>query len=549
MSFLLEIDKFVMRFCADRNRTLLLLGALVGFGLSVLLVGKLVFSGFSILDDHGILAWLGFNRRVGLSDLWPMLMSTEIGKFGVEAQFRPVMYSLIVLQTWLWGTHPGGFHMMAVIWFGVFLWSVAWVSFRSIGIIAGCAVLFLTVTGQYWGNIFTHSTMVSEQPALLGLGLVIFGFGLTCSWFMDGCRNRNDTGVLLVGLGSLICIGSKGNFIPLLGLDILLVAWAWRMKQIGARTLAISIVLVLLSLVICYGIIVANLGKPTDIYGYNNYIGYRVSMIPHSSLFTKVVLALIAGIAAIVLASRAMARRNNRDACAIVVLGAFLIVAGLFLASQIFFYVGRLPMGQRYDFPALLIYPIFAGAAFFVVMQAGRHNTWIASRFSPLALQVCFALFMLSVAIAYYDRGRFLPVVSAVRISNEHTAMMSRDLTATKALAAQHADWPIIVRPSHPLDYEAVVTFPLWLRYFQISHAASVFVDVAPQDIKSPFDQSLVATMRTQSRDGRPGLYEARNASIEKAQAEGHCYVVEFGNHSTLCTPLPYRPSEYYPVD
>ena len=538
----------IARWREDPKR-LLILSAVVGIGLAVFMIGNLVFSGYSILDDHAIAEWLGPQRHVGLGDFWRMFDSTELAQYGTGQRYRPFMYLMIIFETLAWGTHPAAFHAVAMIWLCVFLWAVAWASFRTIGFIGGCGILFLVANGRYWGNIFTHSTMPSEQPAAMGLGLIVFGFGLLFSWFVHADRRKIDFPVLLIVLGGFVCLGSKENFMPMLGLDILLVAAVARLGKIGMVTLAVCTALILLDIAICYGIIVPNIGRATDMYGADNSIGYRLRMIHHSPLFLNALIAMACGTAAAAWGWRRMRAKDDADARSFLALGALLAFAGLYLTWEIFFYVGRLPAGQRYDFPALLINPILAGSALYAATFWCARVNWLRQNFSPLALRACFALLILNIATVYYDRHKLLSVRDAIQISNDHTRLMRADLERGRVLAAQHPDWPIIVAPSQPMNYEAVVTFPIWMHFFEIRNPASLLVNVPDSEVKSAFERSLVDMMREQSRAGRARTLPAWSAAVEKAQTQGHCYVVEFGTRDTPCIALPYRPNEYYPVD
>src|SRR5690242_9243307 len=90
---------------ADRSAALfrylrahpVLCSVLAGTALSVYLIGGAVFSGFSTLDDHEIIAWQG-------QDLWSRISSTELGHYGVGERFRPVMYLLMIGESFLFGT-------------------------------------------------------------------------------------------------------------------------------------------------------------------------------------------------------------------------------------------------------------------------------------------------------------------------------------------------------------------------------------------------------------------------------------------------------------
>jgi hypothetical protein len=526
----------------------LLLAALVGLAASVALIGKLVFSGFSILDDHHIIEWLGSQDRVPFDKLWSILMSSEVGAFATSGRYRPILYVIVVGETWLWGNNPAGYHVMLVIWFGIFLWSVAWATFRTIGVIGGLAILFAVVNSQYWGNLWTNSFLVAEQPAVFGFALVLFGFGLTSAWFVRGYAGHLDGAVLLVSVGSLICIGSKENFMPLLGLNLLLVAFGWWKRKVGPWALTASFIMMLVDAAICYAIIVPNLGKATDFYGADNSIGHRLGELRNSPLFNRVVGSTVAGTLVAGFGWWSMARREGGEPRSLVSAGIALLVSGLYLAWEIFVYNGRLPTGVRYDFPGLLIHPVIAATIFFLALQAARYFGLTAGVFKPPVIQAGFAAALVG-TIALFSSHQMLPVTAAVSKSNARTQAMVSDLGRARELAGQHQDWPIIVSPSRPFDFEAVVTLPLWLKYFGMPNPISVRVNVEPQNIANQFEEGLVEQMRVRSRNGIPGWFEPRNAAIEAAEAKGHCYAVAFGPSPTACVPLPYRPALYLPTD
>jgi hypothetical protein len=156
---------------------------------------------------------------------------------------------------------------------------------------------------------------------------------------------------------------------------------------------------------------------------------------------------------------------------------------------------------------------------------------------------------MLNVVVFYYSQGQLLPIISAARIMYQHTKTMANDLATARKLASQHADWPIIVSASRPLDYESVVTLPIWLKYAGVMNPASVSVDIPPKNVISPLDKQLVGVMQNESLKGSSGAYRANDASVANDQRQGRCYIVEFQTHYTPCIRLPYRPADYLPVD
>ena len=531
----------------DLRRRRLLCAFLVGYVLAIFLIGRLAFSGFSILDDHDILEWLD-------KSVWGRIGATEIAQYGYGSRFRPVMYLVLIFESLLFGDHPMPYHVAEILWFGLFLSAFAWASFRSVGVFAGLFLLLLIATGRYWGNIWTHSLFAAEQLGSVGIGLIIFGGGLVSSWFTAGRGGSLDRAVLLVGTGSLVCVGSKEYFLPMIPLDIALLAVAWRQKAMTTCTLVAGICLLIVQFAICFGIVSPNLHQLSNV---NNGTGLsaRIAAIFHvKRLALRIYLAWAGGITAGISAAAGRGTRPLRETRELIVLSGLLLWSGLYVAWGQFFYNGMLPTGYRYDFPTLLIDPILAGSAFFVVMRLRSQTGWTGRQFSPLALQIFFAQACLlwlfwPVGRIIPDPGNLFPLRAATRVSNDHTGAMSRDLGLAKKLAAQHPDWPIIIRTTRVADYETVLTFPDWLKYFRISNPASIEVDIPASAIHSSVEEGMFTGMRDRSVMGVAGQYLPRNQAIQRAEAEGHCYITQFEDRETRCVRLPYHPGAYYPVE
>jgi hypothetical protein len=540
-------EKFTTGTVTDR-KAMLLAAALVGLGLSVILTGRLALVGFSILDDHHLIGWLGPKHHLPLEKFWSTLISTEIGEFGTGARFRPVFYSILICQAWLWGDNPGGYHVVKIIWFAVFLWSVVWAAYRSIGVIAGLAIVFMVVNLKMWGDIWTYSSFVAEQPAVFGIALVVFGFGLAFDWFASGCKTRIDRALLLAGIGCLIAVGSKENFMFLLGPYLGLLAFAWWKRAVGSAALSAALVLLLLDAVICYGIIVPNWGRPTDVYGIDNSIAHRFAVLRSSPLIWIAMPSAAVGALIAVWALWSNMSANSAELRKTACVGGLLLGAGIYLAWEIFFYDGRLPSGMRYDFPSKLIGPVIAGSIFFLLAQALAPSNEIGRQIRPAALGLIFALIVV-IWDAVFTKQRILPIVDSVSHAYSRTQAMMTDLGAARDLTVQHPHWPVIVSPAYPFDFEPVFTLPLWFKQAGVQNPITVLASIDPQDIKSPFERSLVDQMQSWSSMGAPGRFEARNFQVENAEAQGHCYEVAFVKPVTACVLLPYRPQAYLPIE
>jgi hypothetical protein len=516
------------------------LAFVTGFALSLFLIGRLVFSGFSILDDHQIIEWIGLQDYLSFGHIWSTLMSSPL--MSSSPRFQPILYLLIAIEAASFGKTPIGYHLIQVLWFAIFLWAVAWACFRSVGIIVGIVLLFLTVQFEFWNNVFTNSLWASEQHAAMGFGLAIFGIGGGISWFINGYRERMDAAVLLLGSGSLICLGVKENFIFLLVPFLILFVLAVAERRIGVVALSSASVILLLDLAIFGEIIRRNLGRSMDIYGHDNSILHRLDILVQSTLMPMAAFSIALGFLIIGIARGFCTKHDFRKlACA----GALSVFSGIYLAWEIFFYVGQLPSNGRYDFPSALCRVIILAVLSYVVVVL------LHSRFAGkplrffLTFEVLGATIILAGSAAVGGWRSYLPLREASARSYARSAAMREDLKASGMMAAQNPNWPIIIVPAYPRDYEVTYTISVWLH--DIRNTKTLFVAVAPEEIASTFDQWLVDAMRSWSLNGVRGRFAPRTPQIDRAAANGECFEIAFAKPVTNCVLLPYRPRAYLP--
>jgi hypothetical protein len=529
----------------DRRVRLNVLAAGVAIAFSLYLVGGLVFSGFSILDDHNILEWLGSDNKLHASEIWPTLMGTEVGHFAHSARYRPAYYGQMVFEAWLWGDNPVGYHVVQVVAFGLFLWSIAWASFRTIGAIAGIFLIFMVVNAKFWGDLWTYS-FVPEQTAVIGLGLTIFGFGGVLERLLEKQPSRADGWFLLLTVGTLVSEGSKENFVILVPLFVLVFVLALWRRMLSSITIVLGLLSLLLTTAIGYAIIVPNAGRPTDFYGLDNSISHRLDVLLSSQqmlvIAPTILIAALAG-----LWSLRPWRRNRVDAPKICVAAGLAFGAAVYLSWEIFFYNGRIPSGIRYDFPSELLYPLILAVILYLGMLTLQRNV----RSSALGLRlVVHGLVISAFVVGGYIVGEgFLYVVSLVRHSNMRSQAMMSDLNETRQLSSAHPDWPIIFIPTIPWDYEPTLTAPIWFRKSHIVNRMAVMVKVDPADAKFSFEQQLVEKMKGWSEKGVSGRFDTTLADVSSAMAQSHCFEVAFRETSAHCVPLPYNPNKYLPIE
>jgi hypothetical protein len=444
------------------------------------------------------------------------------------------------------------YHFIQMLWFGIFLSAVAWIGLRSVGMFASFLILLLVANGHYWANIWGNSLLAAEQTASGGLGFVLFGYGLFCIWFIGNVKGKLDGSLLLASIGTLICVGSKENFILLTPLNLIFLLFVVQKKAAANSAILISLGCVSLQAVICYGIIHANFYQLSNAHAGSGLSARLAAVFHVKRLVLRICLAWAGGIVAAFAAFAKRTSLSDQRSRELVILSAFLIGSGLYVCWEQFFYNGLLPTGYRYDFPALLIDPILAGSAFYAATRARERFSWVRGQFSPLFLKALFAqsciVFLLWPATTMVlDKDTLLHVIPTVKISSEHSRARARDLERAHAIASEHPDWPIVIRVNRPTNYEAVLSLPVWLDHSGIKNPTVVKVDIQSAEVP-PDEKGMVEDMRNLSRSGQPGQYLAWDAVMPNALVTGHCYLIQFGDGPAPCVKLPYHPDDYFPA-
>src|SRR5262245_2399272 len=139
----LQISTEVARKGAARSRAVYFAG--LGLILSLFTIGGMMSMGFSNVDDHERLGWIGPDGRVPTARLANILLSTEVGYVATpcvgdapctRARFRVVYYAFLVAETWVFGDSPAPYFALRIGIFALFLAAVGWASALALGYVA-----------------------------------------------------------------------------------------------------------------------------------------------------------------------------------------------------------------------------------------------------------------------------------------------------------------------------------------------------------------------------------------------------------------------------
>jgi hypothetical protein len=171
-------------------------------------------------------------------------------------------------------------------------------------------------------------------------------------------------------------------------------------------------------------------------------------------------------------------------------LGSTLLIASLallaFYISQDVFYNGILPTGTRYDFPAMLAWPLWLVVAVTAVRRlfpgrAVRLGTWA----------VFLALLVTSAPGLAHNRS----VAAGVAAS---TRAFSARLTALAEAGRRAPQQPIVITSHRAVDFEGVVSVPRFLDAYGVTNPRFLYLawDNPDGSASTPLEHRLARLLR-----------------------------------------------------
>ena len=514
-----------------------------GMGIALILTGRMVLGGFCIVDDHYEALWLtgGFP----FSKLWPALLATEVGHLGSGDRFRPVYLFYLELEAWIFGNHPGIYHALRVLYFGIFLGAGCRVATRCVGLLPALALVVGISGVGIWDNLWTLSFGPAEQVAIIGISLLLIACETIVSRFVADERIPSWA-LPMASLGTAIAAGSKENFIFVvvnLGAAATITVVNQRVRAVSA---ALSLAPLIVPALVLYALASAAL-KTRDFYGADNSIAHRLAetfgfhQMVARPLFVPFAIAAVLVAPAFVWMTyrRSLLPRPQLRRAIVVFLGQISILA-FYIIWEIFFYDGRLPSRIRYDFPILLLPPSIAlGFAAYL-----RYTSFVDKGWGWRSAQIAFMAFV-GFYLAYFELPFSLP--RAVERSIARTRAFDRDFNALRLTTSRHPDWPVVLEPNSPWDYEVVDTFRIWASFFGVASPLMLRVEIGSRN-PTQFEQSLTDQMRRWGSSGESGRFQPLPNPSALTERDGHCFAIGFWKPIVSpCVALDFVPSRYIP--
>ncbi len=407
-----------------------------------------------IIDDHEIVHFLGGAQRLYPSEIFEKLVNdTEIGRYGTFSRFRPAYFFLRLVECVLWGGQPALWYVCRIALFAVFVFAFWFFAGKITDYILGGAVTLYMATFSYWTDIVARLGP-SEIYAAAGIALSALGIYIIYRY------RKYEAGWAVLCLGYLICSGSKENFVLFLLLPAA-IFWDLRRRQrLNAVIWLGMMVCILWTLWIAGAIMIYVVRNAHDQYYQTTNVAERLSVLING-LAQLQVLILIGG-ALFFAFVRFKTSKSNAGISkpSGVISGAFGIALALY-ASQIIFYNGHWPNGQRYDFPGMLIWPIL------IILLVWYCKELLRRLDSPVQKLFLRAVMIVAAfAPALYAPGG----ITYAQSESDHNVARSSRFTEkinqiVKTSNENPGDFILIQTDKADWDYEAVESYMDFLRY------------------------------------------------------------------------------------
>ncbi len=456
---------------------------------------------FGLIDDHSIMYYLGEDKKITLSEIPRLLLSTEIGRFGNFERFRPSYFLLQIIESFIWGDSPLLWYLARIVFLTASI-AIAWYLVSMlIGWLPAFFFTLFILTYEYWADIWARLGP-AEIYAVFGTSLFFLGFVFALN---DLRSKKGSTKAplwwppLVSSIGLIIASGSKENFLVLtLPAFFLLVKYAMQKKK-----LILPIALLFLSL--AYGaLIVLAVFLATGKSGHDIYnaeispIGRLSLVIAGSRLyFEKIrasyVLGLVLFLTVLIYPTKSLFRKYF----AIVwkLLAATAAMFAVFI-SQYVFYNGNYPTNIRYDFPGMLVEPFFLLAALLFVYNV------LKLLYLPFKIEE-WSKFILLLFLALTVMRGFGHIRSMSLLNYQRSQSFSRNLQTLVGGIKDNPNAVLVFDSYLTSDYEPIFSVQRYLRSYSINREMYLRIhNYSEEQGVSSLEQSLSLELYNYSQKG-----------------------------------------------
>lgn len=469
-------------------------------------LGPMTRARWGMFDDHEIAHYVGQADHLPFGDIPRVLLyETEIGAAGHLPRFRPIFYTIRLLESSLWGFTPSRWYRARIGLYTLSVVLVGWVVAARIGTVATVGLLAWVLSGKYWAEVWGRLG-VAESYGVFGCAL--WALGIHLLWPAvdvkgSGGRWRRAVGLIVFLVGNAVVVGAKENLLIVAIPNLLLILLEMRAGRTGEARWWACMISVGAAIFVAATLAAYFSQSGVDAYGRSVALRDRLAVLAAGAIRPTVVHGAFLLALALWLGTRIAMLGGYLDPGAAWrrFTAAFLFLSAgalTLLLSQIVLYNGDIARNTRYEFPAALAGPALLAAASVGVRTLLRRTG--ALKTERAVFHVTTAVFL---ALALLNAEGF----REQRESSRRWAALTRDftmhVTAAASVARARPEVPIVVMSGRPLDIEPILSVARFLLKLGASNPRLLVLDWEPGRSQwSALDAHLAPELERLAREG-----------------------------------------------
>lgn len=493
----------------------------------LLLFGQSLKAEWGPIDDHEIMYYLGTDQKITFGEIPKFLIQSEAGRPGKTLRYRPIYQLVRITEVAIWGNN-------AHLWYGfrliilVVSLSIFWKLLKSLlGFIPSGIFIAYILTFSFWGDMFTR---LGPSETYTVIGLAIYAWSLI-SIIRSAIDRQVPAKISLIAwvLSTVICVGSKENFVLLIIPNTLLSIFLIYRKAITKGAVVSMIINTAIALFVGWAVLTAVSQAKTDIYGFSATTTSRLQVLNTGVRHIQSKSMIIAGFFSFLVLSYLFLKKKTHTALFKNTL-ILLLLVGIYefiFISQYVFYNGDWPNHSRYDFPGILVLPLFYLTLFLYAYTTSKYI-----RLKSYLRKGMLAGALFGLVAATIMNGYIATLVKAKENAQRTQAYTTKVKSISDKLN-QDPNKLLIIESGNPWDYEVIYAYNKFLRAFGVTNKMALKLNNYSEGSVNPgIEQDLTSQMTLWSEKGSADF-------IPFPDDPKHCYSLPLSTvTSTSCEKL-----------
>ena len=536
---------------------MLIQGILSFVFVSILLYPNLT-AQWGIIDDHMIMAFMGSDQNLSLSEVPSMVLKSEVGMPGFADRYRPFYFLLYITETALFGNNPSIRYLSRIFYFGIAI-LITWRLLSRLfgGVILGGLACLVMLSHSFWGGIWA---CLGPSEIYGTVALAVYSLAFSNLWRESGAKRSALWWWVLAG-AALVAMGVKENFLFLLLPSIALLYRIWRTDRLSWNVALANTVIIGFGLLVAGAVILAVNKQGHDLHSQSITPASRLQILKDGLFSLKHwQMQLPVCISAFLLALNTLyrwRRPNNAMLSTLsrILRNLFALELGLMLLwySQYIFYNGAWPDETRYAFPGILCRD-FAYLLFVSMLPQAVALLALPERRQLLLKRVYYAVLCAAfIFMTGFGLKELVKVNQAAQQNRDSTRAFVKSLTNLIEEVKAHPATPIILESHSVWDIEPISSVRRFLTVYGVSNPLYLKLEgwsaaALTTDLEKKLGNRMEKLSRLGDLDNWYGFIYAPQIPfypISKIQLNGECFAVGFsGEPISSCRHL----GKIYPV-